>query len=337
MATSDPTWRRSLAAPVALSVLSFAAGVLFARLILPGPPPETERGTFELSRLTSPYLECPGVEGADPGLVRARDASLAYVRHARSVDSTLQVSMYVRDLDHGSWIGIDENESYFSASLLKVPVMIYLLVRAEGDPSFLAREAVFPGPQGMSEEDSMEGAPADLRMQAGATYTYSDLLYRMIVLSDNFAMELLMADFRPEDVKRLMATIHAEEGLSSGGEPVVSPRGYGLFFRVLYNATFLGRPMSEHALSLLSEAHFTRALRRYIPEGVTVASKFGFRLGAPEAGGTQLHECGIVYQPGAPYLLCVMTRSDRASPDRLAELIAEISRIVWGFRVISPP
>ena len=336
MARSGPTWPRRVATPIAIAILSFAAGILFTRLPSPGPLSETERGGLDFSRLTSPYLECPGVKGADPRLERARDAALAYTRRAQRLDSTLFVSVYARDLDTGPWIGINEEEPYFPASLLKVPLMIYLLVRAEGDPSFLEREVVFPGPQGMSEEDSMEGAPEELRLRAGATYTYSDLLYRMIALSDNFAKELLMADIRPADVNRLMATIHAEEGLLNG-EPVVSPRGHGLLFRVLYNATFLARPMSEYALALLSESHFRRALRRHIPEGVTVASKFGYRLGGPGRGGTQLHECGIVYQPDAPYVLCVMTRSDRASPDRLAEIIAEISRIVWESRVISPP
>jgi hypothetical protein len=44
------------------------------------------------------------------------------------------------------------------------------------------------------------------------------------------------------------------------------------------------------------------------------------------AGG-QLHDCGIVYYPHKPYLLCVMTRGK--SSDDNSKMIAEISKLVY--------
>jgi len=78
-------------------------------------------------------------------------------------------------------------------------------------------------------------------------------------------------------------------------------------------------------------------LRRFIPQEITIASKFGFfrePKGRPRSA--QLHECGIIYQPGAPYVLCVMTRAENCSDDRMAEVLANVSRIVWEVKTQDP-
>jgi len=308
----------------------FGAGYATSALASGSKALETERGTLELAHLTSPFLECAGGINADLHLVRARDAAAAYIAQAREGDPSLAVSLYARDLNNGPWIGIDEKEPFLPASLSKVPVMLYTLAHAEGDPSILKREVGFPGAEAMNDQDSMSGAPESLRMQAGGTYTYDDLLYRMIVHSDNHARELLMTGFTEEDVNGLMATMHAGGGTEEG-EFVMSPKEYSTYFRVLYNATFLGRPLSEYALELLSRGDFEGGIRRRLPGDVVVASKFGFRDDRTRGGQeTTLHDCGIVYQPGTPYVLCVMTRSSQSSSDRLAEVISDLSWIVWN-------
>jgi beta-lactamase class A len=312
-----------------IALFAFAGGAFPLSSGLAQTLPEIERESVAFHRLTSPYLECPGVMNADLRLVQARDAAVDYIGEAQKEDSTLTVSVYARDLNNGPWIGINEREPFAPASLSKVPIMIYLLSQAEGDPSSLQGEVVFPGPDSMSEVDNMEGVPEEMRLQAGQSYTYWDLLFRMIAYSDNFAKELLMTDVDPEDVNYLMSAIGAQENLIDG-EYYITPKNYSALFRALYNASFLGRPMSENALSILSESRFRQAMRRYIPEEVTIASKFGhFQVGGNAGGEIQLHECGIIYQPGAPYLLCIMTKSNQASTDRLADVIADLSRIVW--------
>lgn len=66
-----------------------------------------------------------------------------------------------------------------------------------------------------------------------------------------------------------------------------------------------------------------------VPRDLKVAHKFGERRfdvpGTPPTD--QLHDCGVVYFPGRPYLLCLMTRG--ASWDRLADTLRELSGIVY--------
>jgi hypothetical protein len=83
--------------------------------------------------------------------------------------------------------------------------------------------------------------------------------------------------------------------------------------------------MSEKALSYLAETTFDKGLVAGVPEAVAVAHKFG--EAGREDGSLQFHDCGIVYYPGRPYILCVMTRGGSFEP--LYAAVADISRTVY--------
>jgi beta-lactamase class A len=289
----------------------------------------TERGSLEINRLTSPWLECAGQLNADFKLGEARGEAEAFITDRQLRDPTLRISVYARDLNNGPWIGIDERELFAPASLSKVPVMLFVLAEAEKDPTLLNRRLVYPGPDGMEGSDNMENAPEEWRMVPGQAYDYQDLLFRMIALSDNHARDLLRQGIPERDLLGLMATIHAEE-VQVGDRRLISPKSFNTFFRVLYNSTLLSRSMSEYALAILAQSYFMDGLRKYIPEDIPIASKFGFHTGFTDgAPDTQFHECGIVYQPGSPFTLCVMTRSAQSTPDELVEMVAQLSHIIW--------
>jgi len=62
-----------------------------------------------------------------------------------------------------------------------------------------------------------------------------------------------------------------------------------------------------------------------VPKEVRVAHKFG-ELGLPN-GEKQLHDCGIIYYPGNPYLLCVMSKGKDSQ--KLSGIIQTISSMVY--------
>ena len=323
-------WRRIPFVTIALVVAAFGAGYVARHLSAQSNANTAERQTNRLSRLTSPFLECVGELNADQGLVRIRSSLVRLIRDAQAADTTLHVSVYVRDLTNGPWIGINESAAeYEPASLWKVPLMMYILSQAEADPTLLDRELTFPGAAQMRHENSMVGAPTSLHLRAGEKYTYRDLLHRMIAFSDNYAEELLLTGIGKPDVDQLLASINAEDTYMQG-RPYVTARTYAALFRVLYNSTLFSRETSEHALGLLTQSFLRGGVRKYLPEDVKIASKFGVReYAAPGQRDVQFHECGIVYHPKSPYVLCIMTRSNRASVEQLTEMVATISRGVW--------
>ena len=56
------------------------------------------------------------------------------------------VSVYLRDLNDGSWINIDGTEQFMPGSLLKVPIMITWLKQEMEHPGTLKKEYVFTKP-----------------------------------------------------------------------------------------------------------------------------------------------------------------------------------------------
>jgi len=96
---------------------------------------------------------------------------------------------------------------------------------------------------------------------------------------------------------------------------------------MLYNASYLNKELSEKALQYLSEVDFKQGLVSGVPQGIVVAHKFGEKVFGSSAEIKQLHDCGIVYYPRHPYLLCVMTRG--ASFEYLDDTIRQISSLVY--------
>ena len=88
--------------------------------------------------------------------------------------------------------------------------------------------------------------------------------------------------------------------------------------------------MSEKALKILNNAILENSrLVAGLPSDVKISHKFGERE-AKENGVTiqQLHDCGIVYYPKYPYLICIMTKGKDFN--KLSGVIADISKIVYG-------
>jgi beta-lactamase class A len=233
------------------------------------------------------------------------------------------ISIYFRDLGNGPWFGVKEKEEFAPASLLKVPIAMAFLKQAEDDPELLKRELVLY--DDLSPGGDQKLAP-DQRVQPGKPYTVEELLRLMIVFSDNRAHDLLL-DFMD---RRRFRHVFEDLGLASvnlqAKEINISVKNYATFFRILYNASYLNRTMSARLLELLTQSAYKEGLAAGVPSGIRIAHKFGERL-YDEHPEKQLHDCGIVYHPETPYLLCVMTRGRSSSESAAA--IRDVSALVY--------
>ena len=233
-----------------------------------------------------------------------------------------RVAIYFRDLNNGPWIGVNENEDYTPASLGKVPMLMAYFKLAEVDSQALNKKIKFKG------ELSEQNIQPSKRIQQGESYTVEDLINRMIIYSDNNAYLLL---YKNMDV-RLISKLDEDLGVGIGeiwtkpGD-FMSVKNYASYFRILFNASYLNKDMSERALELLSRTEYKDGIVAGVPQDVVVSHKFGERS-INESGTKQLHDCGIVYYPGRPYLLCIMTRGDDFK--KLAEVIKEASSLVYN-------
>ncbi len=234
------------------------------------------------------------------------------------------ISVYFRDLNNGPYFGINENEEFSPASLLKLPLLITYLKLAEADPQLLGKQI---RNDRRDDRNSMENIRPSKAIEKGKTYTVEELLYMMIVYSDNNANDLILGNIDA----RLFAAPFIDLGIEIPGirkqEDFMSVKAYASFFRVLFNASYLSRKMSEKALGYLTLVEFKKGLVAGVPSNVKVAHKFGERRIIGEKDIKQLHDCGIIYYPNHPYLLCVMTRG--SDFENLMDNISDISRFVY--------
>jgi hypothetical protein len=145
----------------------------------------------------------------------------------------------------------------------------------------------------------------------------------MMRYSDNRSAWLLYQDLAPAELGEVLDSMDTTPAVGARGN-LVSADGYSGFFRILYNAAYLNKEMSERALELLSYQEFPPGIVAGVPREVVVASKFGEAVASDRV---ELHEFGIVYHRGGPYILGVMTRGRDLA--RQAEVIRRVSALVY--------
>ena len=160
-------------------------------------------------------------------------------------------------------------------------------------------------------------------IEKGKSYSVSELLMAMIAESDNNAGNLLHLFIGEDKAVKVFKDL---------GLPMPEPadfmnvREYSRFYKELFDGFYLSRNSSEQALSLLKKTSFKKGLAAVLPDDMPIAHKFGELYGR-NGKPNQLHDCGIVYYPGKPYLICVMAKGDDF--EKLAEVIQSISLIAY--------
>ena len=267
----------------------------------------------------NPLFECEPA-GIPPELVsfkaKVNDLTEKIIKDGRAIE----ISVYFRDLNNGPWFDVFGDEKFLPASLMKLPIMMAYLKKAETNPQLLNTSLTFskdPSPW----REHFQGSE---RLEKGRSYTIEELIERMIKYSDNDAKDLL-ADYDPKSFDSVQRYLGLQAWGYDKPEEEISVITYATLFRILFNASYLSPEMSEKALEILSQSQFPFGIVQGVPAGTKVAHKFGERY---DNYTWQLHDCGIVYYPKRPYLLCIMSRG--SSIDELTKVIREISSLVYS-------
>jgi beta-lactamase class A len=320
----------ALGAAFALFAGGFLAGREHARRASrePAPQPVVE---FRLDphgfgyRFIDPLLSCgPASEtNQNRELKSFRDKVQRFIDDAKKRDLATHVSVCFRELNEGLAFSIAGEERFSPASLLKVPDMMAYFKWAESDPGLLQKRLTFDLP----DANRLQNYKPARALAPGASYTVDDLIFRSIVYSDNNAARLLQRNITSEMLFKVYRDLGLPVHLNNVGDEEMTVNDYAAFFKILFNASYLTKDFSEKALRFLAEPDFPDGISAGTPKHVVVAQKFGERTYPDRSGENQLHDCGIVYYAGHPYLLCIMSRGKTF--EHLAGTIRDISKIVY--------
>jgi len=310
-----------------LCVCFFVLGLLMNKLFFENEILQKERAASEFrsttgeNRFTNPLLDCEGeMTYINPNLERLLKQEVDRLKRNASIE---QVSVYFRDLNNGSWFGVNEREKFIFVGLNQVPLMISVFKLIEEYPEiandkFVFNEAtelftLFVEEQGQNER--------------GMIYNIYDVIEYMIKYAHNNTASFLL-NYSMQKDPALIDNVFLELGMkppSSNELHQLTTKEYASFFRVLYNASYLNRRNSERALAILNQTDFKDGIVKGVGENIVIANKSGF---VTDDVLMQLHECGIIYYPSNTYLLCVMVKGYNIN--EMTKAITSLSAVTYN-------
>jgi len=271
-------------------------------------------------KFISPIISADPVEESEM-LQGIKSRIAEFIAKEKSNGSLLSASVYLKEFQGGNWMAINPAETYNPGSLLKVGVLITYLRMAENDKNLLDKEVVYQGERGFVYP--VEHYTDDTVLE-GHKYKVNELLRYMIRNSDNRATVFLESHMDTTIFKQEFDDMGITKPRFNDPYYALNVVEYSMMLRALYNAGYLRKRASENALSMLAESNFSKGLLRELPRGLTVSHKFG------ESGDAtlhELHESGIVYISGKPYMITIMTKGD--DWEKLSADIGHISRMAY--------
>jgi beta-lactamase class A len=322
-----PDW-----ALLCIVVVAFCAGIGASAIFLfPRTDSDTNTDCLVHYPLLRPDLDCNSADEEYSRVERIQEAILPYIEEQKAGGQITRASVFFRDLRSRRYASINPEETYVSGSLLKLPLAIAYYKLAEIEPSILDQSFQYQ-PSAESLNTIGEWKPGH-ELTPGKTYTVEDMIAQMIEHSDNETAVQLEKNLDPLFFKKVLSDLGISiPAQGDNTQDFLSIGSYSSMLRMLYLSSYLNIDHSQQLLEYLTRSSFSVGLTAGVPKEIPIAHKFGEReildKESHEEVSAQLHDCGIIYKPNHPYVLCVMTEGN--SHEKLPKIIARISEIVYS-------
>ncbi len=210
----------------------------------------------------------------------------------------------VLDLSTGFRVGYNANAVMPAASTIKVPVMVEVFRQLEAGRFDLNRRVTLRS----SDKDYGSGDLCDA--PAGSSYRVSDLLAKMIDISDNTATNMLIRLVGRHSINATMENLglqrtHLSSDVRTSNWAVrgalrSSPADMVRLLALMARRELVDEWSSNEMISILEEDQINTLLPEPLPVDVPIAHKTGSFFDT-------LNDVGIVFEEDAPYVIAVMT------------------------------
>lgn len=231
---------------------------------------------------------------------------------------TVQKSFYFEYLPDGTSIRIGADQQLVAASLIKVPLAMNLYKAAELGRISLDQTVTV-------QDGELDNAYGDLYQKgSGFKLTLRDAVKYMLEQSDNTATRIVYDHMQNKlgYDEQSLARLDVDQDIENG-QAVITARSYGSVLKGLYFSAYLNHADSQELLGYLTHSTATNRITAQLPGGTKVAHKIGvYNANWAES------DCGIVYVPKRPYLLCVMVGLPE---DEANKFIAGVSKDIYDY------
>ncbi len=228
-----------------------------------------------------------------------------------------KTGIYFEYLPSGISIGINEKEDFLFASLLKLPVAM-AIYKTVSKGNLRMDEALT-----LQEEHKDTGFGSLWKKATGTKLTVSEAINISLKQSDNTANKLLLSRIPISELSTVFDALDIPKAMLDD-KLSISPKNYSSVLKSLFFSSYLEENQSQEILSILTKTEFPDMLHSGIPDDIPVAHKIGIH----DDKGIYL-DCGIIYVPSRPYLLCIMTRE--LSKEEATTIMRDIAAKTYAF------
>ena len=236
--------------------------------------------------------------------------------------------VYVRDLEGDFGYGVRPDEEFFTASIIKIPVMVAVYRKVdEGELSFSQMIEI-------KEEDWAAGAGWLQWERAGTKQTVGDLLLLMMNQSDNVATNALVRTVGGADhVNEVAKSMGAENTLlyqkvssERAAIPQLDNRSTPRDMAAMMQQIAVGEAASDkscqYMIDLMDLNELDWWLDAGLPTDVYAANKAGWLYEVYD-------DVGIIKAGDRPYAIAILSKYGSGDVEAGQVLIEDLSRIAW--------
>jgi len=246
-----------------------------------------------------------------------------------------------KDLKTGRHINIKDKETFHAASTMKTPVMIEVYKQA-GEGKFSLNDSIELKNEFKSivdgssfSLDSTDDSEFELYKHIGEKRTIAALLYQMIIVSSNFATNLIIQKVGAENVTQSMRALGAKDiqvlrgvednkAFEKGLINTTTAHDLALIFEKIAKGETVSAEASQAMINILLDQKFNEIIPALLPPGVKVAHKTGSITHVH-------HDSGIVILPDGRKYVLVLLSKDWEDEKQTIQTMANISLLVYKY------
>jgi beta-lactamase class A len=246
-----------------------------------------------------------------------------------------------KDLKTGKEVRINDHLVYHAASTMKTPVMIEVYRQATVGKFSLTDQIELKNEfksivDGSSYSlDPNDDSETELYRHIGEKRTIDSLLYQMIIVSSNFATNLIIQKVGAENVTKYMRQLGAndiqvlrgvEDGkaFEKGLNNTTTAHDLAVIFEKIAEGKAVNETASKAMINILLDQHFNEIIPALLPHDVKVAHKTGSITHVH-------HDSGIVMLPGGRKYVLVLLSKDWESEEEAIKTMANISLLIYKY------
>ena len=243
-----------------------------------------------------------------------------------------KVSLLMKDLQTGQTLhAYNPEEVVPSASVIKVPILLAVLQRVMEGGVSLGDHIAVPTHETLEDTEVFE--------QGACECSVSELLYWMIVTSDNTAANVLIGLVGFDAVNALMkslgltSTVLARrmldfEAIRAGRNNWTSAADMARLYEVICGERILTPQLCRYALDILKRQRCQELFLRYIADDITVAHKTG-GLDPFTGHDRVVHDAGVFLLGHAQYSLGIFVTGAPDDQRVAGRLIGRLSKAIY--------